>query len=128
MFEIECSECGNNLIIDEQATKDEYLKDMSYLFDSDDKIIESTIQQYLIYKCLDCGAVYKYTYKDWEKLLRYKIAKEVMEVKKQEMFRNKINPYTIKSEAKEYCGQCSGYFGNGYCLIDIIKQCTIRKK
>ena len=51
-----------------------------------------------------------------------------MEVRKQNMFKEVINPQTIKSEAKEYCGQCNGYFGDGNCLVDVVKQCTIRKK
>jgi len=128
MFEIECDKCGNNLIIDEQATKDEYLKDMNYLVDSAGKIIDSTIQQYLVYRCLHCGTIYKFTYKDWENRLRLKIAGEIMEVRKQQMFEEIINPQTIRSEAREFCGQCSGYFGDGYCLVDVIKQCTIRGK
>ena len=128
MFEINCEKCGGELAIDMIATRDEFNKDMNYLVDDKNKVIESTIQQYLIYKCLDCGAIYKYTYKDWERLIRIKIANEIMEIKKQQMFRNDINPYIIKSGDKKYCGQCSGYFGNGYCLTDIIKQCTIRKK
>lgn len=127
MFEINCEKCGGELLIDAEATRDEYNKDMNYLVDSIDKIEESTIQQYLIYKCLDCEVVYKYTYKEWERLIRLVIANDVMEVRKQEMFRKEISPYAIKSDEKSYCGECSGYFGDGYCLIDIIKQCTIRK-
>jgi DNA-directed RNA polymerase subunit RPC12/RpoP len=128
MFEISCEKCGGELMVDIKMTMDEYNKDVSYLVDEIGKIMESTVQQYLIYKCLDCDAIYKYTYKDWEKQLRLKIANEVMEMKKIEMFRGEINPYTIKSGEKKYCGQCSGYFGDGYCLVDIINQCTIRKK
>jgi DNA-directed RNA polymerase subunit RPC12/RpoP len=128
MFEINCEKCGSELIIDMIATRDEYNKDMNYLLDDKSEVIESTIQQYLIYKCLDCGEIYKYIYKDWERLMRIKTANEIMEIRKQQMFRNDINPYIIKSEAKEYCGKCSGYFGDGYCLVDIMKQCTIRKK
>jgi len=127
MFEIECDKCSGSLIIDELATGDGYLKDMNYLFDSAEKIVEAAIQQYLIYKCLDCNAVYKFTYKDWEERLRLKILKDILEVKKQKMFREDINTQLIKSGEKAYCGECSGYFGDGNCLIDVIKQCTIRK-
>jgi len=127
MFEIECDKCNGNLIADELAIGDEYLKDMNYLFDSAEKIVEAAVQQYLIYKCLNCDAVYKFTYKDWEERLRLKIFKDILEVKKQKMFREDINPQLIKSGEKAYCGECSGYFGDGNCLTDVIKQCTIRK-
>jgi DNA-directed RNA polymerase subunit RPC12/RpoP len=60
MFEINCEKCGSELIIDMIATRDEYNKDMNYLLDDKSEVIESTIQQYLIYKCLDCGEIYKY--------------------------------------------------------------------
>lgn len=53
---------------------------------------------------------------------------EVMEVRKQKMFSENINPQTINPDnGLEYCGQCSGYAGDGHCLVDVIKQCTIRK-
>jgi len=129
MFTINCKKCDNDLMIDEMATMDEYNKDMNYLVDDIDKIIESTIQQYLIYKCIGCGEVYKYTYKNWEEQIRSRIAKEVMEIRMQQMFAREINPSTIdESNGIEYCGQCGGYGGDGWCLKDIIKQCTIRKK
>jgi len=129
MFTINCEKCGGTLHADTKNTMDEYNKDMNYLVDDIDKIIESTIQQYFIYKCINCGEVYKYTYKDWEKRFRAKIAYEVMEIRMRQMFAEEINPYVIdESHGIEYCGQCGGYGGDGWCLKDIIKQCTIRKQ
>jgi len=57
------------------------------------------------------------------------IAEEAMYIRKQRMFAEDINPYTIDPDnGLDYCGQCDGYDGEGNCLVDIIKQCTIRKK
>ena len=130
MLTIICENCGGELIIDEQRTIDEYLKDADYLIDKDSgKLIDNSIQQYLIYRCSICNKVYKYTYKEWEAKYREKLAMQVMEIRKQKMFAEDINPQLIDPDnGLEFCGQCSGYAGDGYCLVDIIKQCTIRKR
>lgn len=130
MFTIVCENCGGELVIDEQATIDEYLKDADYLIEKDSgKLITESIQQYLIYRCLTCNKIYKYTYKEWEAKYREKLAIQVMEIRKQKMFAEEINPQLVDPDnGLEFCGQCSGYAGDGYCLVDIIKQCTIRKR
>lgn len=128
MFGILCDNCGESLIIDAKATSDAYMKDADYIVDKEKDIVDKSVQQYLIYRCNLCGKTYKFTYKDWEARYRKKIAMDVMEVRKQQMFARDINPQTIDPDnGLEYCGQCSGYAGDGYCLVDIIKQCTIRK-
>lgn len=129
MFRIECEKCGEDLMIDDRLTMDEYLKDMDYLINETGEIVEASLQEYLIYKCPLCESTYKYTYKEWEELYRKRLAKEIMEVRKIKMFRSHINPHAINPDnGIEYCGQCSGYDNEGNCLVDIINQCTIRKK
>jgi phage FluMu protein Com len=129
MFEIECDECNDNLLVDLKETIDSYSDNMDYIVDDLGKIIESTLQKYLVYKCPTCKKSYKFTYADWELRARKSIAYRVMEVRKQKMFREEINPQSINPDhGLEQCGQCSGYAGDGWCFVDIIKQCTIRKK
>jgi hypothetical protein len=129
MFIISCDECGGDLIIDETLTVKEYMKDMDYFVDEEGKLQEASIQQYLYYQCTKCRKVFKFTYKDWEKRMRLRIAKDAMMFRKQKMFAEDINPYIIDPDnGLEYCGQCDGYDGEGNCLVDIIKQCTIRNK
>ena len=129
MFEIQCDNCGEELTIDDKATIDEYMKDMDYLADDKGKVVEASIQQYLIYSCSLCDKTYNFTYKDWEARYRKVIAQQVMEVRKQQMFSTEIDPQTINPDnGLEYCGQCSGYAEDGNCFVDIIKQCTIRKE
>jgi len=130
MFTILCDDCGGELIINEQKTLDEYFKDADYLLDENSgKLVDDSIQQYLIYTCSVCQKSYKYTYKEWEAKYREKLARQVMEMRKQKMFAEIINPQLIDPDnGIEFCGRCSGYGGDGYCLVDIIKQCTIRKE
>lgn len=129
MFILECEKCSGKLIVDETATTVEYAKDMDYCVDELGELQEKSIQEYLVYRCNKCGREYKFTYKNWEKRMRIKLAKEAMQLRKHMMFANDINPYTIDPDnGIEYCGQCDGIDGEGNCLVDIIKQCTIRKK
>jgi hypothetical protein len=129
MFDLECEKCGELIQIDEYLTAEEYSKDMDYLVDEAGHLVESTIQKYLIYRCVVCGINYRFTYKDWEKRIRIKVAKMAMDLRKQKMFAEDINPMIIDPDnGLEYCGQCDGYDGEGNCLVDIIKQCTIRRK
>ena len=82
MFSLECDKCCNSLVPDELLTIDEYMKDMSYILDDIGELQEASIQQYLVYRCNFCGNVKRFTYKEWEKLFRFKIAKIVMQLKK----------------------------------------------
>jgi len=129
MIDLECDECGSKLVFDVKETIDSYSENMDYILDDMGDIVEKTLQEYLVYKCQDCGEIYKLTYADWELRMRKLIAYRVMEVRKQKMFREEINPQSINPDnGVEKCGQCSGYAGDGWCFVDIIKQCTIRKK
>lgn len=129
MFEIQCDNCGDDVIVDEISTSDAYLKDGGYTVFDNGKIVEASINQYLIYTCLLCDKNYKLTYKEWEARYRKVVAQQVMEIRKEEMFAANIDPRSINPDnGLEYCGQCSGYEGDGHCFVDVIKQCTIRKE
>ncbi len=131
MFSLKCEKCDNNgmIVINEKLTLDEYMKGANYLVDELGELQEASIQQHLIYQCIKCEELYKFTYRDWEKLMRMQIAKDVMSIRKQKMFRTELNPYDIDPDnGLEYCGQCDGFDNEGNCLVDIIKRCTIRKK
>jgi len=129
MFAIPCDACGTNLLLDQQSTIDMYMNDADYVIGEDGKLVNESIQEYIVYKCPMCDSIYKFTYKEWEVRYRRVLAERVMELRKQKMFREEINPQTINPDnGLEFCGQCSGYAGDGNCLVDIIKQCTIRKK
>lgn len=129
MFNILCDVCGNELIMDVVKTTDAYVKDdWKYEIDMDTgKLFERSIQKYLIYRCSGCKKIYKLTYKDWEERFRKEITRQAMEIKKMIAFKS-INPAAVNADSGlEFCGQCSGYAGDGYCLVDIMKQCSIRK-
>jgi len=129
MITFQCEKCGNVLVMNEMRTVDEYMKDMDYLVDELGVLQEASIQQYLVYDCAECQESHKLTYKEWEQSVRMQVAKQAMAMRKQKMFKLDLNPHDIDPDnGLEYCGQCDGFDDEGNCLVDIIKQCTIRKK
>jgi len=129
MLSIRCEKCDGVLVADEVATTTMYLKDdFNYIVSLDTgKLEEDSIQDYLIYRCNKCGSIFNITYKEWDRRYRIEIANEVMEIRKRFAFKN-LNPETVKEDnGVDFCGKCSGYAGDGYCLVDIINQCLLRK-
>ena len=49
MFTIKCDKCGKNLFVDERLTFDEYRKDNDYVINSEGEIVDSSLQNYLMY-------------------------------------------------------------------------------
>lgn len=129
MFSINCDDCDNSLMFDYDNTVDNYTKEVDYKTQPLDFIMEKVLANYLLYVCSSCDKKYKYTYKELERKLRESVSKDVVGAKKAKMFREDINFDLIKPGCGvEYCGQCTGIDNKGNCSLDLIKQCTIRKK
>ena len=129
MYEIECDNCNKILLIDMQSTIDAYCDKANYTLPEIDDILDNAVYNYLIYKCESCGTEYKYTYKEWERRFRKIMLKDVMKVRKAIMLAEEINIATLRPGCGvKYCGQCDGIDGKGNCSVDLIKQCTMRKK
>jgi hypothetical protein len=129
MINLSCDKCGSDLIFDDVSTLKSYVdEEYHYRLFMDGVLDETTIQNYLIYVCSKCGEIHKMNHKEWEDRYRKEIALAVMNIKKREAFRN-LNPSAINPDnGIEFCGQCTGYGEDGYCLKDIIKQCSLRKR
>ena len=127
MYEILCEKCNGTLIVDTELTKNEYMEEPLFNISTSNEIIEATINNYLVYRCINCERYFKYTYKEWEYLFRKKLTKEIMELKKIIAYKQ-IDPMSIDADkGLLHCGKCSGYDGLGNCFKDLYDQCTIRK-
>jgi len=127
VFNIKCDMCGYLIELDFDRTVESYCGDMDYLIQEDGQLAENTIQNYMIYKCSNCGEIYRFTLKDLELRIRKQAAISAMNMRRDEVFKN-IKPNSINPDnGFEYCGKCDGYDGEGNCFIDVIKQCSIRK-
>jgi len=128
MFSIKCDDCGYDLYINYDDTTRLYMKNSeSYRLFNDGILDESVIPNYIVFECSKCHNKFNFNYRDWESRYRRDLAMRIMEIKKREAFKH-LNPDTVKeSSGIEFCGQCIGSESNGNCLVDIIKQCSVRK-
>jgi hypothetical protein len=92
--------------------------------DDVDKLFESTIAEYWVFRCDNCDATQKYNFYDIEKLARKEISKRIMTLRA-----SKELEKTINMEIKHYiyCGVCNGYDSKGSCPPQVYYDCQLRR-
>jgi hypothetical protein len=128
MYTIACENCNDPIEFDYDSTLEEYLTRNSLLKGDIDDLLGETIESPLVYVCINCKNIYRYTYKDIIDRIKLLMKWDIMNIRKANMLKKDISFELIKPGCGiEYCGQCSGVDGKGNCSVDLIKQCTIRK-
>ena len=122
-----CDLCETGrLYYDPSSTFDFYFVPETFSAAEISKIIDESINQYLVFKCSSCGITKKYTFKDIEKKAR------------KNMYRQIINSIAIKelrnsgaigfvNKTMIYCGKCEGFDGKGSCPIRIFDDCKLKR-
>lgn len=129
MYNIVCENCDKYLEFDYNFTLQEYLSRINLLKGDIDDVLGESVESPLVYVCTNCEHKYRYTYKDVIEKIKLLLRWDIMNIKKADMLKKDISFELIKPGCGvEYCGQCSGVDGKGNCSVDLIKQCTIRKK
>jgi len=129
MFEITCEECSSLITMDYQASLEDYLYKVNYVTNDITYITDTAIKAYMIYKCIGCGKVFKYTLKDLELKLRQSIHKDVRKYRKIYVFRNILNPANVDPDnGLLFCGICDGVDNLGNCYTDIVNICPFACK
>ena len=126
-YSIECEECEGELVLDEELTISFYYDDKPFKVKETGEIIEDTLNTHLTYRCLDCEKLFHYTYKEWERKFREKLAKFVTRTKKMAAFKNMDPKEIMQDRGLSFCGVCEGYDRAGNCFNDVIERCDIRK-
>lgn len=118
-----CDFCGNELFFNSSKTVEAYKETIDItVFNIFDKI-DDIIEKYLVYTCSNCGADYRYTYKELEKSIR----KILMEKLFLMIARSGFNTKTINDKVYIYCGKCSGFDGSGICPRTVYNKCQIKR-
>ena len=124
-YPIRCKDCNALLVLDIKATVKDYMLFSGATNDNVENIIESIINNTLIYKCSGCGQLYKYTYKEVEKEVREYIKKDLpLFVMREDML---SDLFEIKHSFFIYCGKCPGFDGSGCCPKELIKSCPVKR-
>ena len=119
-----CELCGGNVILDKDATIDDYSIMLTANYLNIYEKIDDIVGKYLVYSCPSCEATFKYTYKDLERNLRKEITeKTLMLVVKGQIESN----FKIEDKFLIYCGKCNGLDGFGSCTKTIFNKCEIKR-
>jgi len=123
---LRCDFCSDGILYyDPSETTDSYFVPETFMLSEIKEIIDTTINEYLVFKCPVCGMSKKYTLKNIEKKIRediYKVIKNMVSIKE---FK-KIDLNSIK-KIFIYCGKCDGFDGKGSCPIRIYKDCKLKR-
>jgi len=66
-----CDSCNEGLLYFEPSkTLNFYFVPETFMLSEISEIIDKSINEYLVFKCRNCGAIIKYTFKDLEKKVR----------------------------------------------------------
>lgn len=121
---LKCEICGHELIYDPKVTFEIYTNELEITIDSVELKIDEIVGEFLVYECPKCKCIYKYTYKEIEKIIRRGITKQVLLV----FARGQMNNVSdIMNGVLIYCGKCSGFDGNGSCTKKIYDKCKIKR-
>lgn len=128
MFDIlKCEYCEKGrLIHDMQTTANVWLQPEVFRIDDIDKILDGIIGEFLVFNCSECGAEFRYTYKEIEKLYRKELSKRILTA----MSVGDISDPGLVRNADRifiYCGKCSGYDGKGSCPDIVYNDCKLKR-
>jgi hypothetical protein len=118
-----CPACENvGLNYDPSKTFNAY----SDIFEIEDVegIIDGFIADYLVYRCDNCGAEHRLSFKEIEKFARKDISNRVMKLKASAELDRGMG---IRPRYFIFCGVCSGFDGNGSCPSAVYDTCKIRR-
>jgi hypothetical protein len=127
---VECPKClGGRLFFDYHKTYNEYFRASNYLSDKRGKLLEETIQLFLVYQCNKCGKEFNLTFGEVEEILRKEIAAKVYEYKASQYIREEFQPSDVtNNNVMILCGECRGFDGEGRCPDSFYERCILRKK
>lgn len=123
---LRCDLCEDGLLyFDPSETTNSYLVPETFMLSEMSELIDKTINEYIVFKCRNCGNIIKYTYKDIEKKVREIIYNDVVNLISIKEFKK----YDLNSIKKVfvYCGVCKGFDGKGSCPIAIYEKCKLKK-
>ena len=127
---IECLKClKGRLHFDYHKTYNEYFRASNYLSDEKGKLLEESIQLFLVYQCGSCGKEFNLTFGEVEEILRKEIAKKVYEYKAAQYIIDEFQPRDVtNNNVMILCGECKGLDGEGRCPDSFYERCILRTK
>jgi hypothetical protein len=127
---IQCHKCKNGrLYFDYHGTFNDYFRASNYLSDDKGKLVEDSIQMFLVYTCNVCRKEFRLTFKEVEDALRKEIAGKVYELQAALYIKENFEASDVtNNNVMILCGECRGFDGEGRCPDSFYNRCILRKK
>ena len=129
MINFKCELCEGDVNIDLLQTVEMYSMELGYEVEAGEIIIEETLQDYLIYRCLKCNHVEKFTLEEVDLKIRKAAAAMALEGRRIINFKRYAKHVDLDS-GLEFCGLCGGVdeARDGTCIKSLMAHCFIRRK
>lgn len=122
---MKCSFCGKGgMQFHVESTFKAYSDPEFFSLEDIEKMINGVMNEYLVYKCTNCGSTEKYTFRDIEKLVRKDISQRVVNLAAKKEIMASLSS---KNKVLVYCGKCGGMDGKGSCLVRTYRTCKLKK-
>ena len=131
MINFLCPSCNGSMFLEEEKTLEVYTRELGYKVLTGGEIDSTTLQEYAIYKCSECGLIKKFNLKEVEFQIRRALAIQALTLRAVKVMSE------LPQEARDYdgglfyCGKCAGVINkeerDGWCLESIAKYCSIYK-
>lgn len=120
---IKCTIClGGDLIYDPAETFEEF--NNKFDLDDVDKLEDSIIEQYLVFRCMECNSKQRLNMRTIEKMVRKEISKKVITLRAKKELDKSIN---MKPSYLIYCGVCPGFDSKGSCPEKVYTECELKR-
>jgi len=122
---LRCDFCNEGLLYFEPSeTLNFYFVPETFMLSEIKNIIDKSINEYLVFKCYNCGSIIKYTFRDLEKKIRELMYENIVNMISIKELRNS-NLNAVK-KVFVYCGKCQGFDGKGSCPIEMFEKCKLK--
>lgn len=123
---LKCEFCGSTaLIYRPMDTFNNYEQFDTEVIDIK-KVINDPNNNYLIFKCMMCEALIKYTFKDIEKNIKNGIYEYIVGSIARDQYKN-ISSIETTKKFFIYCGKCKGWDGKGSCPVEVFDKCELKR-
>jgi RNase P subunit RPR2 len=118
-----CEACGTHLVMDSSATLIAYEDTVDLSIESLVLKVDDIIGKFLVFICPSCGAEYRVTYKDIERIIRRNITQKLLYF----LVHEKMDTQAVNCPVFVYCGKCTGFDGHGACPKSVYDECDIKR-
>lgn len=123
---IRCESCGSNLNYSNTDTIEAYTSPYTFDINNIENIVDGMLSEYLVFRCVNCGERYRYTFKEIEKIARKELSRMVMtSVAVGAVIQS--GKLSSSDRTLVYCNKCNGVDGKGGCLLKIFKDCKLKR-